>query len=80
MPSSHPLVYGSDLERSLTAYAQIWHLAIVLAIILHYRAIFVAHKVRYDYSCAVSDAGRPVGEVVEELMKVVWAALRGMIK
>jgi adiponectin receptor len=39
---------------------QLWHLSIVAAIILHYRAIFVAYDARWSLSCAAPDAGSPV--------------------
>ncbi len=51
---------------------QIWHSFIILAIILHYRAIFVAHAVRYEYSCRAVDSGRAVSEVVEDIWKTVF--------
>ncbi|WWC85994.1 uncharacterized protein L201_000865 [Kwoniella dendrophila CBS 6074] len=44
---------------------QWWHAGIVLAIWLHYRAVFVAHEMKYNLSCAVPDAGRNVAQVVE---------------
>ena len=58
------------------SWVQIWHLAIVLAIILHYRAIFVAHTSRFEYSCRAPDAGMPVSLVVEGLVRPVWEILR----
>ncbi|BEI87616.1 uncharacterized protein CcaverHIS019_0103340 [Cutaneotrichosporon cavernicola] len=39
---------------------QLWHLSIVTAIVLHYRAIFVAYDARWSLSCAAPDAGNPV--------------------
>ncbi|OCF36193.1 hypothetical protein I316_02066 [Kwoniella heveanensis BCC8398] len=44
---------------------QWWHAGIVLAIWLHYRALFVAHKHKDNLSCAASGAGRSVAEVLE---------------
>nr|XP_019048945.1 hypothetical protein I302_02725 [Kwoniella bestiolae CBS 10118]OCF27875.1 hypothetical protein I302_02725 [Kwoniella bestiolae CBS 10118] len=44
---------------------QWWHAGIVLAIWLHYRAVFVAHGMKYDLSCAAPGAGRSVAQVVE---------------
>ncbi|KAK8861737.1 hypothetical protein IAR55_002560 [Kwoniella newhampshirensis] len=44
---------------------QIWHAAIVLAIILHYRAIFVAHSVKFEYSCMSSGAGKSISELLD---------------
>ena len=80
--SSHQV---SDCSPSIRSYStgwvvmtesQIWHAAIVGAIVLHYRAIFVAHNARYEYSCATRDAGQPVAEVVEGLVRAVWGELR----
>lgn len=51
---------------------QIWHSFIIIAIILHYRAIFVAHAVRYEYSCKSPDSGTPISEVVEHLWRKVF--------
>jgi len=33
---------------------QIWHISIVVAILLHYRATFIWHQGRFDFSCAVN--------------------------
>jgi adiponectin receptor len=55
----------------LMSDGQLWHAAIVGAIILHYRAVFVAHTARMEYSCAAPDAGRPVGEIVEGWYKAM---------
>ncbi|RSH94877.1 hypothetical protein EHS25_004683 [Saitozyma podzolica] len=52
----------------LGASHQLWHTAIVGAILLHYRAVFVAHNARHAYSCAAHDADRPVGHVLESLI------------
>jgi hypothetical protein len=51
--------------------------AIVVAIILHYRATFVAHGSRYEYSCARDDARQPVGEAWDDLWAMVWQAVGG---
>ncbi|KAL7422722.1 inc metabolism membrane protein [Cryptotrichosporon argae] len=47
---------------------QLWHWAIVIAIYLHYKAIFVAHDARLVYSCAAPDAGEPVTRIVDALL------------
>ncbi|OCF73531.1 hypothetical protein I204_05374 [Kwoniella mangroviensis CBS 8886] len=44
---------------------QWWHAGIVLAIWLHYRAVFVAHGMKDEYSCMAPGAGRSVAQVVE---------------
>ncbi|WRT63901.1 uncharacterized protein IL334_000827 [Kwoniella shivajii] len=44
---------------------QWWHAGIVLAIWLHYKAVFVAHGMKYDYSCAAPGAGKSVAQVLE---------------
>ncbi|WVQ93723.1 hypothetical protein IAU59_000800 [Kwoniella sp. CBS 9459] len=44
---------------------QWWHAGIVLAIWLHYRALFVAHEHKDNLSCAAPEAGRSVAEVLE---------------
>ncbi|WVF66092.1 hypothetical protein IAT40_000831 [Kwoniella sp. CBS 6097] len=44
---------------------QWWHAGIVLAIWLHYRALFVAHEHKDNLSCAAPGAGRSVAEVLE---------------
>lgn len=59
------------MEDRLTM--QIWHTAIVLAIILHYRAVFTAHGMRHDLTCAVPGAGVEVGRAVETWVKGLWA-------
>ena len=45
---------------------------------LHYNAIFKAHSMKYEYSCAMPDPGMPVGEVVEKgwaiVKSAIWAA------
>ncbi|UZJ54964.1 hypothetical protein CBS101457_004284 [Exobasidium rhododendri] len=33
---------------------QIWHISIVVAILLHYRATFIWHQGRFDFSCAIN--------------------------
>jgi len=68
-------LYSQAIGRNAEVDAQLWHAGIVIAIILHYRAIFAAHNVRYEYSCAMPDAGMPVGEVVE---KGWWMAMRAL--
>jgi hypothetical protein len=59
-----------------SADGQVWHAAIVVAIILHYRATFVAHQSRFEYSCAMPDAGETVGEAWDNLwastLEAVW--------
>jgi len=55
----------------LTLAAQIWHIAIVLAVYFHYRAIFAAHNARLDYSCAVPGAGKPVGELLSSRISII---------
>lgn len=47
---------------------QIWHLGIVVAIVLHYRAIFVAHNVKHEYSCAVPGQEISVAMVLERMI------------
>ncbi|WOO80475.1 putative protein [Vanrija pseudolonga] len=47
---------------------QIWHFGIVIAIGLHYRAIFHAYNLRWDYSCAAPDAQMPVTAAVSQLI------------
>ncbi|WVQ81067.1 hypothetical protein IAT38_003174 [Cryptococcus sp. DSM 104549] len=47
---------------------QIWHAAIVLAIVLHYRAIFVAHSVKHDYSCLTPGQNVSVAELLENFV------------
>ncbi|WVQ83746.1 hypothetical protein IAT38_005890 [Cryptococcus sp. DSM 104549] len=47
---------------------QIWHAAIVLAVVLHYRAIFVAHSVKHDYSCLAPGQSVSVAELLEGLI------------
>ncbi|ORX35324.1 hemolysin-III related-domain-containing protein [Kockovaella imperatae] len=44
---------------------QLWHVAIVAAILLHYQGIFAAHGARHSLSCAIPDAGPPLGKFVE---------------
>jgi len=56
---------------------QVWHAAIVVAIILHYRATFVAHQSRFEYSCAMPDAGQTVGEAWDDLWASTWKAVWG---
>lgn len=55
---------------------QVWHAAIVVAIILHYRATFVAHSSRFEYSCARADAGQEVGEAWDDMWAYVWKTVR----
>lgn len=45
-----------------------WHLCIVGAIILHYRAIFVVYDDRWGYSCAAPDAGTPFPQWVTAVL------------
>jgi len=45
-----------------------WHIGIVLAIILHYNAIFFAFDYRWDYSCAAPDAGTPFPVAVHQFL------------
>ncbi|WVO14646.1 hypothetical protein L204_102283 [Cryptococcus depauperatus] len=47
---------------------QLWHMGIVIAIALHYRAIFVAHSVRHEYSCAISGQDVCVADVLGKLI------------
>nr|XP_031859596.1 uncharacterized protein CI109_005059 [Kwoniella shandongensis]KAA5526668.1 hypothetical protein CI109_005059 [Kwoniella shandongensis] len=47
---------------------QIWHAAIVTAVILHYRAIFVAHSVKFEYSCMAPDASKSLAELLDGLL------------
>lgn len=45
-----------------------WHLCIVGAIILHYRAVFHVFNTRWDYSCAAGDAQVPFPSAVDKLL------------
>lgn len=36
---------------------QIWHISIVVAILLHYRATFMWHQGRFDFSCTANSLG-----------------------
>lgn len=47
---------------------QLWHLGIVVAIVLHYRAIFVAHGVKHEYSCAAPGQEISVAMVLERMI------------
>ncbi|WVR03661.1 hypothetical protein IAU60_000656 [Kwoniella sp. DSM 27419] len=44
---------------------QWWHMGIVLAIWLHYRALFIAHDKKAELSCAMPGADRSVAAVLE---------------
>ena len=55
---------------------QVWHAAIVVAIIFHYRATFVAHTSRFEYSCAMADAGQEVGEAWDDMWAYIWETVR----
>lgn len=50
---------------------QLWHIAIVLAILLHYRAILIFHASRFEFSCvAVPESASKLGYV-----DLVWRQL-----
>ncbi|WWC66721.1 uncharacterized protein I206_100626 [Kwoniella pini CBS 10737] len=48
---------------------QWWHAGIVLAIWLHYRAVFVAHGMKDSFSCAAPGAGKSVAELFDGWVK-----------
>lgn len=50
---------------------QLWHLAIVLAIYLHYRAILIFHENRFDYSCALSPSHSSLHQYLSSTYTVV---------
>ncbi|ODO05057.1 hypothetical protein I350_05670 [Cryptococcus amylolentus CBS 6273] len=50
---------------------QIWHAGIVIAIILHYRAIFIVHDIKHEYSCALPGNEVPLGLALERM--IGWA-------
>jgi len=66
----HPFPSSNPRINQLTMLAQIWHLSIVLAVYLHYCAIFAAHNIRYQYSCTLPSAGKPVVSILEDILSV----------
>lgn len=62
--TSLPALLYSLLNKQI----QLWHLGIVVAIVLHYRAIFVAHGVKHEYSCAAPGQEISVAMVLERMI------------
>lgn len=51
---------------------QLWHVAIVLAIFFHYRAILLFHESRFEYSCKTNYTPVPWLQYVHQVTGTIW--------
>ncbi|WFD25896.1 inc metabolism membrane protein [Malassezia nana] len=51
---------------------QLWHVAIVLAIFFHYRAILLFHESRFEYSCTIDHVPAPWLQYLYQAPGAIW--------
>ncbi|KAK0524301.1 inc metabolism membrane protein [Tilletia horrida] len=54
---------------------QIWHASIIVAILLHWRAVIIWHQNRFEFSCAIDET--PLEDLIQQSMGALWLSKAG---